>query len=300
MRFILWAVDLCAPFSQPCADTMTRNFFALLLLLAATPGTLLSQDNFFAKWESRTTATQAKQPSWPPPLVSPYPMLIQVFRADFTRQITPTQTSTWNYGAGRGLNLIPGFNSEVDVYYAPYLQHNTPKVKDGFGDVGFLYKYRILSKNEKDGNYMLSAQLSATIPTGSYSNGSPDSSISPTVLAGKGFGKLDVISCLGGTLPTEQTNKVGRSIAWNTTAQYHLSKYVWPELESNATWFFAGKNNGKMQNFVTPGILFSKFKLRPSDETSRAGVAFGAAMQIATSQFHTYNHELAFTSRLVF
>jgi hypothetical protein len=282
------------------ADTMTRSFFSLLLLLAATPGTLLSQDNFFAKWESRTSATQAKQPSWPPPLVSPYPMLIQVFRADFTRQITPTQTSTWNYGAGRGLNLVPGFHSEVDVYYAPYLQHNTPKVKDGFGDVGFLYKYRILSRNEKDGNYLLSAQLTATIPTGSYSNGSPDSSVSPTLLAGKGFGKLDLISCLGGALPTGETNKVGRSIAWNTTAQYHLSRYVWPELESNATWFFAGKNNGKMQNFLTPGILFSKFKLHPSDETSRTGVAFGAAMQIATSHFHTYNHELAFTSRLVF
>jgi hypothetical protein len=279
---------------------MTRSFFSLLLLLAATPGTLLSQDNFFAKWESRTSATQAKQPSWPPPLVSPYPMLIQVFRADFTRQITPTLTSTWNYGAARGLNLVPGFNSEVDVYYAPYLQHNTPKVKDGFGDVGFLYKYRILSRNEKDGNYMLSAQLAATIPTGSYSNGSADSSVSPTLLSGKGFGKLDVISCLGGTLPTAETNKVGRSIAWNTTAQYHLSKYVWPELESNATWFFAGKNNGKMQNFLTPGILFSKFKFHPSDETSRTGVAFGAALQIATSQFHTYNHELAITSRIIF
>jgi hypothetical protein len=279
---------------------MTRSFFSLLLLLAATPGTLLSQDNFFAKWESRTSATQAKQPSWPPPLVSPYPMLIQVFRADFTRQITPTLTSTWNYGAARGLNLVPGFNSEVDVYYAPYLQHNTPKVRDGFGDVGFLYKYRILSRNEKDGNYMLSAQLTATIPTGSYSNGSPDSSVSPTLLSGKGFGKLDVISCLGGTLPTEETNKVGRSIAWNTTAQYHLSKWVWPELESNATWFFAGKNNGKMQNFLTPGIVFSRFKFHPSDQASRTGVAFGAGMQIATSQFHTYNHELAFTSRIIF
>jgi hypothetical protein len=227
-------------------------------------------------------------------------MLIQVFRADFTRQITPALTSTWNYGAGRGLNLIPGFNSEVDVYYAPYIQHNTPKAIDGFGDVGFLYKYRILSKNEKDGNYMLSAQLTATIPTGSHSNGSPDSSISPTLLSGKGFGKFNVISCLGGTLPTEETNKVGRSVAWNTTAQYHISKYVWPELESNATWFFAGKNNGKKQNFVTPGIVFSKFKLRPGDETSRIGVAFGAGMQIATSQFHTYNHELAFTTRFVF
>jgi len=279
---------------------MTRKTFALLFLLAATNTTLLGQDNFFAKWEARTSATQAKQPSWPPPLISPYPMLIQVFRADFTRQITPALTSTWNYGASRGLNLIPGFNSEVDVYYAPYIQHNTPKAIDGFGDVGFLYKYRILSRNEKDGNYMLSAQLTATIPTGSHSNGSPDSSVSPTLLSGKGFGKFNVISCLGGTLPTEETNKVGRSIAWNTTAQYHISKYVWPELESNATWFFAGKNDGKKQNFVTPGIVFSKFKFRPSDETSRVGVAFGAGMQIATSQFHTYNHELAFTSRLVF
>jgi hypothetical protein len=279
---------------------MTRKIFALLVFLAAANTTLLSQDNFFAKWESRTSATQARQPSWPPPLISPYPMLIQVFRADFTRQITPALTSTWNYGASRGLNLIPGFKSEVDVYYAPYIQHNTPKAKDGFGDVGFLYKYRILSKNEKDGNYMLSAQLTATIPTGSHSNGSPDSAVSPTLLSGKGFGKFNVISCLGGTLPTEETNKVGRSIAWNTTAQYHISKYVWPQLESNTTYFFAGKNDGKKQNFITPGIVFSKFKLRPSDETSRVGVAFGAGMQIATSQFHTYNHELAFTSRLVF
>ncbi len=286
--------------SNLTSNTMTRKTFALLFLLAATNTSLLGQDNFFARWESRTSATQARQPSWPPPLISPYPMLIQVFRADFTRQITPALTSTWNYGASRGLNLIPGFNSEVDVYYAPYIQHNTPKAKDGFGDVGFLYKYRILSKNEKDGNYMLSVQLTATIPTGSHSNGSPDSSISPTLLSGKGFGKFNVISCLGGTLPTEETNKVGRSIAWNTAAQYHISKYVWPQLESNATWFFAGKNDGKKQNFVTPGILFSKFRLRPSDETSRVGVAFGAGMQIATSQFHTYNHELAFTSRLVF
>jgi hypothetical protein len=279
---------------------MTRKTFALLVLLAATNTTLLGQDNFFAKWESRTSATQARQPTWPPPLISPYPMLIQVFRADFTRQITPALTSTWNYGASRGLNLIPGFNSEVDVYYAPYIQHNTPKAIDGFGDVGFLYKYRILSRNEKDGNYMLSAQLTATIPTGSHSNGSPDSSVSPTLLAGKGVGKFNVISCLGGSLPTEETNKVGRSVAWNTAAQYHISKYVWPQLESNATYFFAGKNDGKKQNFLTPGIVFSKFKLRPSDETSRVGVAFGAGMQIATSQFHTYNHELAFTSRFVF
>ena len=293
-------VDHLLQMQHSYAVHMTRKILTLFFLLAATTASSLGEDNFFAKWEARASATQAQQPSWPPPLISPYPMLIQVFRADFTRQITPTHTSTWNYGASRGLNLVPGLKSELDVYYAPYIQHNTPKVKDGFGDVGFLYKYRIISRNEKAGNFMLSAQLTATLPTGSHTNGSPDSAVSPTLLSGKGFGKLDVISCLGGTLPTEETNKLGRSIAWNTTAQYHISKYFWPQLESNATYFFGGKNGGKKQNFLTPGVVFSKFKLRPGDEKSRLGVAFGAGMQIATSQFHTYNHELAITSRFIF
>ena len=278
---------------------MIRKFGALLCLLASA-STLCAQDNFFERWQARASQTQAKQPSWSVPLVAPYPMLIQVFRSDFTRQITPTGTSTWNYGASRGLNLIPGFNSEFDFYYPPYIQHNSPTAKDGFGDVGFLYKYRILSANEKQGNYLLSAQLTATIPTGSYSNGSTDASVSPSLLAGKGFGKFDVISSLGGTLPTGDTVKLGRTIAWNTTAQYHLGKYVWPELEANATYFFAGKNDGKMQNFLTPGITTSKFKFRPRDARSRMGLAVGAGMQIATSQFHTYNHGLVFTGRFIF
>jgi hypothetical protein len=272
----------------------------LFCLLASFLRPLYAQDNFFERWEARTSQVQSKQPSWPPPLVAPYPMLIQVFRADFTRQITPALTSTWNYGAGRGLNLIPGFNSEFDFYYPPYIQHNTPTAKDGFGDVGFLYKYRILSANEKQGNYLLSAQLTATIPTGSYSNGSTDAAVNPALLAGKGFGRFDVISTLGGSLPTGDTAKLGRSIAWNTAAQYHIGKYVWPELESNATWYYGGKNDGKMQNFLTPGMNVSKLKFHPDDEKSRTGIAFGAGMQIATSQFHTFNHGLVFTSRLVF
>jgi hypothetical protein len=278
---------------------MKRKVITLFVLLAAATS-LYSQDNFFSKWKARTSAIQSKQPSWSVPLISPYPMLIQVFRADFTRQITPALTSTWNYGASRGLNLIPGFNSEFDFYYPPYIQHNTPKAKDGFGDVGFLYKYRILSANEKKGNYMLSAQLTATIPTGSHSNGSTDASVSPTLLGGKGFGKFDVISCLGGTLPTGDTNKLGRSVAWNNTAQVHLGKYVWPELEANTTHFFGGKNDGKTQNFLSPGITFSKFKFHPKDAKSRVGFATGAGIQIATSHFHTYNHNLVFTTRFLF
>jgi hypothetical protein len=261
-----------------------------LLLLAAATSPLLSQENFFSRWEARTNATQAKQPPWSSPLIAPYPMLIQDFRADFTRQISPALTTTWNYGDERGLQLVPGFNTEIDFYYPPYIQHNT----------SFLYKYRLLTANEQHGDYMLSTQIVATIPTGSYSNGSPDASISPTLLGGKGYGRFDVISSLGGTLPTGDTKKLGRSIAWNTTAQYHLGKYLWPELEANATYFVGGPHDGETQNFLTPGFTTSKFRIYPKDARSRLGFVVGAGMQIATSPFHTYNHELAFTGRFVF
>jgi len=55
-----------------------------------------------------------------------------------------------------------------------------------------------------------------------------------------------------------------------------------------------------MQNFVTPGLIFSKFKFHPQDQASRGAIAFGGGIQVATSALHTYNHELVLTSRLVF
>ncbi len=223
--------------------------FAISFCFLAFTGHLWAQDNFFQKWEARTSRTQSKQPSWSVPLVAPYPMLIQVFRADFIRQITPTGTSTWNYGASRGLNLVPGLNSEFDFYYPPYIQHNTPAAKDGFGDVGFLYKYRILSANEKQGNYLLSAQVTATIPTGSYSNGSTDASVNPALLAGKGFGGFDIISTLGGSLPTGDTNKLGRSVAWNTAAQYHGGNTCGRNLNRMPPGFMAERTTARCRTF---------------------------------------------------
>jgi hypothetical protein len=280
------------------ANDMIRKVGIIICLLASA-GSVCAQVNFLQKWETRTTQAQAKQPSWSVPLFAPYPMLVQVFRFDAMRQITSARTSTWNYGAGRGLNLVPGFNSEFDVYNPPYIQYHS-KATDGFGDVAFLYKYRILSANQKHGNYALSMQMVATIPTGAHTNGSTDASISPTILGGKGFGRFDVISSLGATLPTGDTLKLGRSVAWNTTAQYHTGKYFWPEIEANATYFFGGKNDGRSQNFLTPGGTTSRFKFHPKDEQSREGIAFGAGMQIATSQFHTYNHQIVLTSRIIF
>ena len=258
-----------------------------------------AQDNFISRWQARATATLAQQPKWAPPVVSPYPQLIQVIRADFFRTISPTHVTTWNYGDSRGINLIPLANTEIDIFYPPYIQHSKGAV-DGFSDLGFSGKYRFLSGNEQHGNYVVSAFINATVPTGDHKNGAAHATIAPTVAAGKGFGKFNVTSCFGATIPTEQADTLGRSIAWNTNAQYHLAKQAWVEIEDNATWFNGGPNDGRKQNFLTPGVLAGPFKFYPKDPKRREAFTFGAAIQIATSSFHANNHNANFTARYTF
>ena len=106
-------------------------------------------------------------------------------------------------------------------------------------------------------------------------------------------------STVGATLPAGQTAKLGRGVVWNTAAQYHIGKFFWPEIENNATFLHGGANDGRLQNFVTPGLMLSKFKLE-RDPRSPIAMVFGGGMQIATSQFHTYNHGLVLTARLLF
>ena len=270
---------------------------AFAILVFCLPA--FAQNDFFSKWQARVSATQAKQPGWIVPVIMPYPMLIQVFRTEFTRQIAPAGTATWNYGNSKGLNLIPFARTEFDFYIPPYILHNS-KAKDGFGDASGVAKYRILSANEKSGNYLLTALITATIPTGSYSNGNKDATVTPQLSGGKGLGKFDAFTTIGATLPVHNGQTAGRPIAWNTVAQYHLSRVLWPEIENNATFYKGGSNDGKMQNFLSPGLMVGKYKLQPNDPKSRLGLAAGAGVQIATSQFHTYNHALYFTGRFLF
>jgi hypothetical protein len=224
-----------------------------------------------------------------------------VVRTDIVRQIAPARTDTWNIDNSKGINLVPWANTELVVNLPPYIIHNTTAV-NGFGDFSFLAKYRIASGNAQHGCYTLSAWALTTVPTGSAKNGSTNASVQPNLGAGKGLGNFDVQSTIGATLPTgyPAITTTGRPILWNIAAQYRIGKLFWPEIESNATFYKGGSNNGKTQEFITPGIIIGKCALRPSDPKSRPGLAFGGGLQIATSRFHTYNHELVLTARWIF
>jgi hypothetical protein len=263
----------------------------------ATP----SSDNFFARWAVRTSATQAKQPPWPVPLVTTYTGLIQVARTDILRQIAPARTDTWNFDNSKGVNLVPWANTELVVDLPPYIKHNTTAV-DGWGDFSFLVKYRIASGNAQNGSYTFSAWALTTVPSGQAKNGSTNASVQPNIGAGKGFGNFDVQTTIGATIPkgNPASTTAGKPVIWNTVGQYRVRKIFWPEVESNYTFYDGGTNNGKKQEFITPGIIIGKCAFHPSDPKSRPGLAFGAGMQIAATRFHTYNHELVLTTRFVF
>ncbi|MGA2922833.1 MAG: hypothetical protein ABSE28_17120 [Candidatus Sulfotelmatobacter sp.] len=100
-------------------------------------------------------------------------------------------------------------------------------------------------------------------------------------------------------VPAGDTSKLGRPVLWNAVGQYHIRRFFWPEIENNATFYPGGPNDGRVQNFVTPGLMLGKSKLE-HDPRNRLALVIGGGMQIATPQFHTDNQGPVLTARMLF
>ena len=117
---------------------------AMLLCATAAPAqTVAASDNFIARYQARVTATQSAQPHWGTPLVPVTPRLEQEFRTDFVRQTNAKREDTWNLGNSKGLEIIPFRRIELLFNVPPFFDHDTG-ARDGFGDVSFNSKLRIL------------------------------------------------------------------------------------------------------------------------------------------------------------
>jgi hypothetical protein len=256
-----------------------------------------AQQSFTQRVTSHNASMTALQPAMVTPLVAPDPRLVQYAKLSFAHQYTPTGTETISFGNNRGIGLIGGNRFEFDFVPPSYVQRNS-KAMDGFGDFSTLVKYRIASGNAQHGNYVVTAILNRCFATGSYKNGALTDSYGPALAGGKTFGKLDVITSLGGNLPTGKIATQGRSIAWHSVVQAHVSRPLWLELENNSAFYFAGKNDGKVQNFVTPAAIYvyRKREWKPQHPF----LIFAGGMQIATSHFHAYNHNLIGEMRILF
>ena len=275
---------------------MRRTMLMLsLAVVCLSPLVSPAQDGYFADWFARVDKTKDEQPHWVTPIATTTPRLEEEVRYDQLWQENAKGVTTDNFDGGKGLELIPFEKVEVIFNVPPYIEHNAPKVHDGFGDVAFLVKYRLLSANEKSGNYILTAFLGWSLPTGSYTNGGKHAVITPTIAYGKGFGDFDAQGTFGIAFPTADTNTIGRNYLWNNTFQYRIFRKFWPEVEMNSTFFQQGDHDGKSQNFATPGLVIGRLHL-----AGRVGLTFGAGYQIATTHFHTTNHNAILTVRFPF
>jgi len=265
--------------------------------LVAGASAAQAQQSFYQRFRANNSSMAALQPAFVTPLVEPDPRLIQYLKASFSNEYTAAGTQTVSYGNSRGGGIIVAHRVELDYMPASYIQHNSSAV-DGLGDTSVLAKVRIASGGAEHGSFAIAAILSHCFATGTYKNGAVTDSFGPTMAAGYAFRRFDVQSSLGATMPTGKIATQGRTIAWNALTQAHATPHLWFEIENNATYYFSGSHDGKMQNFVTPAAFY--VVRRKEWKPTHAFFIFDAGMQIATSGFHIYNHNLISEMRILF
>ncbi len=275
------------------------------------PGAPLTEEGgiegYFANWFNRVNEAQASQPHWMTPLVTVTPRLEEEVRYDQYWETQPTGASLHIYDDNKGVELIPTTTNEViftlPAYEEQQLGSNRPVT--GWSDYPiFLIKQRLLSENEQHGNYILTAFLQLTAPTGSVHFTDNAWVVTPTIAGGKGWGNFDIQATSGVSIPVNYLNTNGAELLTNVTFQYHAFRYFWPEFELNDTiWLSGSARGGKDQLFFTPGLILGRFVLG-----GRVRASIGAGYQVALSPnerlvgplLPTYDHNWLLSARLTF
>jgi hypothetical protein len=250
---------------------------------------------FFNDWFAIASRTQAEQPHWITPLVTVTPLLEQEYRYDQYFQSAQNGLAIDNFGGGKGVEVIPQERTEVIVGIPAFLKRNIPRDTDGFGDWPFLVKYRLLAANRENGDYIVTAFMGFSVPTGSNVNGAGHAIFTPTIAFGKGFGDFDLQSTVGVALPSGGLDRLGLPVIYNTAFQYRVFKYFWPEVETNYIWQSYGEKTGHNTLYLTPGIVIGGIPIH-----DRVKLTFGAGFQVAVTKYRAHNHSAILTMRIPF
>src|SRR5882762_2273728 len=205
------------------------------------------QNDWVHAWARKVDEARASQPHFIAPMVTTHVMLVQQYRYDMSwQQDSPGHTVTSNYGASRGLEIIPATRFEVGVSPPNYIAHQSNQ-KDGVGDLAWQVKFRAFSAPEHKGDYFVGFFMGGSFPVGSQPNGTGHTILSPTFAAAKGLGSWDIQSTVGANLPMSGTSTLGRTIIFNTAVNYRIKGKVWPMLEQNSTFWSGGAMDGRKQ-----------------------------------------------------
>jgi hypothetical protein len=251
--------------------------------------------DLFRAWLDLAEQVQETQPDWLSPLATTSGRLKQEFRYDIWDQPESGGNRNYQFGGNKGLEFITSSRTQVLIGVPTYTLVSPNGPPGGFGDLPLMLKFRISSAERTEGNYLVTFILAASAPTGSHRYGAGEGVLTPTMAFGKGWRRFDVQSTVGVNLPTGNTDKLGRQVQWNTAFQYQAAWKLWPELEANSTFYTTGKYAGQTQLFLTPGLGFGRSHLAGRFRWSSA-----VGMQIAATQFHTYDHRWMFSTRFSF
>jgi len=263
-------------------------------------------EEYFADWFERVEAAQASQPHWMTPLVTVTPRLEQEVRYDQYWESRGNGSTLDIFDSGKGLELIPTETNEVLINPPAYqFKGNTATSANGWLDDQFLVvKQRLLSANEDNGNYIVTAFLGITAASGNSAFTNHTWVVTPTIAAGKGWGDFDIQATTGVAFPFKNQSTFGTSIATNVTFQYHFMQYFWPEFEFNNTYWANGQERGgKDQVFLTPGIILGRFEIYKRIKMSIGGgyqVAVSPKWVDTTEQTPQYKHAWLLSARVTF
>jgi hypothetical protein len=267
------------------------------------------------------SATQNAQPHWMTPLVTVTPRLEQEFRWDVYNQNNGAGSQgnsqhITNYGGPGGprIEFIPSYDWEVILAPPPYETATGPKgTASGFGDWPmFLIKYRIASANEEHGNYIVTTFFQMTDALGTAGKISTNvTTAQPTLAVGKGWGDFDIQSTFSVQIPvgalsspgnTPQMNMTsfGDPFLWNTTFQYQVFKYFWPELEVNYEYWPNGEHKNLNQVLLTPGLILGRFQIGNDTPTRPINLIIGAGYQMAVTPNPVTQNNFVGTIRVTF
>ena len=253
--------------------------------------------DYFQNWFDRVSATQAEQPHWATPVATVTPRLEEELRYDQFRESLPGGHRLDNFDGGKGLELIPAERVELIIGIPAYETENTSPRKDGWTDEALLVKYRLLAANEENGNYILTAFMGLSVPSGSDDFSSHHFGFTPTLAAGKGWGRFDLQTTLGVSIADNGATRegAGTPILSNTALQYHVDKYFWPEVEANYTYWPNGEHEYKNQLFITPGLVLGRFPI-----WKRVGITVGVGYQVAVTDEPLIRNNFILSARIPF
>ena len=282
---------------------MKQSLLAVLAMSSVTGAAHAADDaSFFTNWLANVSSTQEEQPHWMTPLVTVTPRLEQEYRFDYSHSELPKGATLNNYGGiGKGVEIIPSRDTEIIVAVPAYEVKDIPNKPSvsGVADENLLLKYRILSANEEQGNYIVTAFLGTSLQSGGNAFTTNHTLVTPTIAAGKGWGDrqsgVDIQSTLGMAVPSGGLNTLGRPLTWNTTLQGHVGKF-WPEIETGYTHWYDGALAGKSQMTITYGATIGRFEIK---DRVKAIVGIGYQIVQGTQMFNL-NHGVLATMRFTF